>query len=50
MVVISNNTHLETVRDQFEATLVENNAQCSSVFASRLVAKILTNATLRHDW
>ncbi|KAM8708622.1 hypothetical protein ACLKA7_015573 [Drosophila subpalustris] len=50
MVVISNSTQLETVRDQFEATLVENSAECSSVFASRVVAKILNNVTLRNDW
>ncbi|XP_034481996.1 aspartate aminotransferase, cytoplasmic-like [Drosophila innubila] len=50
MIVISNSTQVETVRNQFEATLVENNAECSSVFASRVVAKILNNPTLLNEW
>ncbi|KAH8307135.1 hypothetical protein KR044_005688, partial [Drosophila immigrans] len=50
MAVVSNATHLETVKNQFESSLLEHNAQCSTVFASRVVAKVLTNATLRQDW
>ncbi|XP_062131716.1 aspartate aminotransferase, cytoplasmic-like [Drosophila sulfurigaster albostrigata] len=50
MAVVSNATHLESVKDQLESSLLEHNAQCSSVFASRVVSKVLTNATLRQDW
>ncbi|XP_064545380.1 aspartate aminotransferase, cytoplasmic-like [Drosophila montana] len=50
MVVLKNSIQLETVREQFEAMLLESNEKSCSVFASRIVAKILTNASLRHEW
>ncbi|KAH8370854.1 hypothetical protein KR093_005212, partial [Drosophila rubida] len=50
MAVVSNVTHLDTVRHQLESSVLEHNAQCSSIFASRVVAKVLTNTTLRNDW
>lgn len=50
MVVSSNVSQVETVQNQFEATLVEDNAECSSVFASRVVAQVLKDVALRSDW
>ncbi|EDV97809.1 GH17076 [Drosophila grimshawi] len=50
MVVLSNSIQLDTVREQFDDMLREKNDQGNSVFASCVVAKIISNTSLRHDW
>ncbi|XP_022221403.2 aspartate aminotransferase, cytoplasmic-like [Drosophila obscura] len=50
MVVPANASQLSAVRGQFESMLLDTNAECSSVHASRIVAKILNDDKIRSDW
>lgn len=50
MVVLNNSIQLDVVRGQFEAMMLQNKEKSFSAFASRIVAKILNNASLRRDW
>ncbi|XP_034656573.1 aspartate aminotransferase, cytoplasmic-like [Drosophila subobscura] len=50
MVVLANSAQLNAVRGQFESMLLDKNAECSSVYASRVVAKILSDDKIRSDW
>lgn len=50
LVVLSNPVHLESAKSQFESMLYTNNQQNCSIYASRIVAKILANETLRNEW
>ncbi|XP_017864483.1 PREDICTED: probable aspartate aminotransferase, cytoplasmic [Drosophila arizonae] len=50
MVVLNNSIQLSVVRGQFEDMMLRSKEKCFSAFASRIVAKILNNASLRRDW
>lgn len=50
MVVLNNSIQLDVVRGQFEDMMLRSKEKCFTAFASRIVAKILNNASLRRDW
>ncbi|ALC44664.1 maker751 [Drosophila busckii] len=50
MIVLGNPKHLPAVREHLENMLLTEKEQSSSVFASRIVAKILTTTALHQEW